>query len=133
MAAGGSPLSKAERWETFRKHSLLLILEGNVGAGKSTLLTKAKENLDDIKRRTKDQTLELEILIEPIGDWIDEKGNKFLEVNGYNLLSKILVYTTCKYLNRLSIKTPIMLPTIFNTKLLCATSTVCVASALMQR
>ena len=64
-------------------------MEGNVGAGKSTLLNKAKENLDDIKRKTGDPTLELEIMIEPIGEWTDGEGNNFLEVINY-----LFTYTT---------------------------------------
>ena len=74
-------MTTAERYKAFREHSLLLILEGNVGAGKSTLLKKAKENLEELKRKTKDPSLELEIMIEPIGDWTDKQGNNFLEVN----------------------------------------------------
>ena len=76
-------LSHADRYKAFRQNSLLFILEGNVGAGKTTLLNKAKENLGRIKRKTQDPSLELEIMIEPIGDWTDRHGNNFLEVRVY--------------------------------------------------
>ena len=76
-------MSYLNRYQTFREHTLLCILEGNVGAGKTTLLNKAKANLARIKLKTKNPNLELEILTEPIGDWADAQGNNLLKVRDY--------------------------------------------------
>ena len=76
-------MSYLNRYQTFREHTLLCILEGNVGAGKTTLLKKAQANLERIKLKAGDPSLELEIMIEPIGDWIDAQGNNLLEVSVY--------------------------------------------------
>lgn len=75
--------SYEDRYKTFQEHTLLCILEGNVGAGKTTLLNKAKANLARIKLKAQNPNLELEILIEPIGDWVDAQGNNLLKVRDY--------------------------------------------------
>ena len=89
--------SYEDRYKTFQEHTLLCILEGNVGAGKTTLLNKAKANLDRIKLKAHDPTLELEIMIEPIGDWTDAQGNNLLEVSVYFYYIYIYIYTNLSY------------------------------------
>ena len=82
------PLAVANRYRAFRQNAVLIVVEGNIGAGKTTLLTILKDHFHVIQREFPNNNLELETLTEPIGEWVDENGNKLLEVQNHFISKK---------------------------------------------
>lgn len=91
------PLAVADRYRAFRQSTVLVVLEGNIGAGKTTLLTILKDHFHVIKTNLEhacNTQLELETMTEPIGEWVDEHGNKLLEVQNHFISDKKITQDT---------------------------------------